>query len=195
MPKRIDFARILDGLRRFYAKRRRLPSFSELQTLAGYRSKGGVAALVERLVEKGILAKDPQGKLLPTPFVRQGARLLGEVRAGFPAPAEEELGNTLSLDEFLIANVPASYLLKVSGDSMTGAGILPGDYVIAERGRAPADGDIVIAQVDGEWTMKYYRRRKGRVVLEAANAKYPLIEAKKELIIEAIVVSTFRKFK
>lgn len=195
MPKRIDFTRTLERLREFYARRRRLPSFSEMQSMLGYRSKGGVAALVDQLVEKGILSKDAQGKLLPTPVLGQGARLLGEVKAGFPAPAEEELGNTLSLDEFLISNSPASYLLKVSGDSMIEAGILPGDYVIAERGRTPADGDIVIAQVDGEWTMKHFRRRKGRTVLEAANPKYPPIEAKKELTIEAVVVSTFRKFK
>src|SRR4030065_6573 len=63
------------------------------------------------------------------------------------------------MDEYLITRPEASYLLRVSGDSMTGAGIVEGDLVVVEKGREPKSGDIVIAEVDGEWTMKYFRKQ------------------------------------
>src|SRR5512146_799987 len=65
----------------------------------------------------------------------------GSIEAGFPSPAEEELVDNLSLDDLLIQNREATFLLKVSGDSMTGAGIMPGDMVIVDRGRTPKSGD------------------------------------------------------
>lgn len=121
--------------------------------------------------------------------------MLGTVQAGFPSPAEEELIDTLSLDEFLIKNPQASYLVKVTGDSMIDAGIMQGDLVIVERGRQARHGDIVIAQVDGEWTMKYYEKKGPKIFLRAANKKYPLIEPKAELVIGGVVVANVRKYK
>ncbi len=99
-------------------------------------------------------------------------RILGLVEAGWPSPAEEELRDTLSLDEFLVQNPDASFLLKVSGDSMTGAGILPGDMVIVNRGQTAKSGDIVIAEVDGEWTMKFLKKGGDTVYLVPANPRY-----------------------
>ena len=64
----------------------------------------------------------------------------------------------MSLDEFLITNKEATYILKVNGASMIGAGILPGDMLLVERGAEPRDGDIVIAQVDREWTIKFFAK-------------------------------------
>ncbi len=125
----------------------------------------------------------------------QGLKLLGVIQAGFPSPAEEELMDTLSLDEFLIRKPESSYLIKVKGDSMVDAGLLPGDLVIAERGREPKNGDIVIAQVDGEWTMKYFEKEGGKVILRAANKKYASIEARTELVISAVVVANVRKYQ
>ena len=80
--------------------------------------------------------------------------------AGFPTPAEEELVDTITIDEFLINNKEATYMLKVSGDSMIDAGIQPGDMVLVERNRNAKEGDIVIAEVDNEWTMKYLEKAK-----------------------------------
>ena len=102
MPKRIDFQAVIAKLKDFYSSRNRLPSFSELQSLLGYSSKGGVSLLTAHLVKRGILKRDPSGRLLPTPALEGGIKLLGTVQAGFPSPAEEELVDTLSLDEFLI---------------------------------------------------------------------------------------------
>jgi repressor LexA len=124
-----------------------------------------------------------------------GIRLLGTVQAGFPSPAEEELIDTLSLDEYLIRSPQNSYLIKVTGDSMIDAGIHQGDLVVVERGRDLKNGDIVIAQVDGEWTMKYYERNKSEVVLVPANKKYPKIRPTHQLEIGGVVVSVIRKYK
>jgi len=165
MPKQIDFRTILVKLKTFYWRQKRLPSVSELQRLLGYRSKGGVSQLIPNLIKRGIVKKDTAGKLLPTPLLEKGLKLLGSIKAGFPSPAEEELIDTLSLDEFLIQKPESSYLVKVTGDSMIEAGIRPGDLVIVERGRNPKSGDVIIAQVDGEWTLKTFEKRNGKVVL------------------------------
>jgi repressor LexA len=195
MPKRIDFTEVISKLKDFYQVRKRLPSYAEIQSLLGYSSKGGVSGLMAHLLKRGILKRDSKGKFMPTPMLEGGIKLLGTVQAGFPSPAEEELIDTLSLDEFLIKNPQASYLVKVSGDSMVDAGIMQGDLVIVERGRQPRHGDIVIAQVDGEWTMKYYEKHGSKVLLRAANKKYPPIEPKAELVVGGVVVANVRKYK
>ncbi len=66
--------------------------------------------------------------------------------------------------------------------------------MIIEKGREPRNGDIVIAEVDGDWTLKYFRREGGEVVLEAANSKYPLIRARQELRIGGVVSAVVRKY-
>ena len=78
---------------------------------------------------------------------------------------------------------------------MIDAGIMPDDLVIVERGRQARHGDIVIAQVDGDWTMKYYEKHGAKVQLRAANKKYPLIEPKAELVIGGVVIANVRKYK
>jgi repressor LexA len=122
-------------------------------------------------------------------------KVLGLVEAGFPSPAEEELRDTLSLDEFLISNPDASFLLKVSGDSMIGAGILPGDLVIVDRGQTAKSGDIVIAEVDGEWTMKFFKKSGDAVYLVPANPKYKPIRPQHELRITGVVTAVVRKYQ
>ncbi len=128
------------------------------------------------------------------PGTRRRTRVRGTVEAGFPSPAEEELVDTLSLDDLLIQNREASFLLRVSGDSMTGAGIMPGDMVIVDRGRTAKSGDIVIAEVDGQWTMKFLRKRGENVVLVPANPKYQPIRPKSQLTIAGVVTAVVRKY-
>ncbi len=195
MPKQIDFPSMISKLRLFHFKRRRLPSYSELQTLLGYKSKGGVSVLISHLIKRRLLQKDSAGKLAPGAELIGGLRLLGTVQAGFPSPAEEELLDTISLDEFLIKKPNATYIVKVSGDSMIEEGIKEGDLVLVERGRQPQSGDIVIAQVDGQWTMKYFEKKDGKVILRAANKKYPVIVPQRELVIGGVVVANVRKYK
>ncbi|MBI5406181.1 MAG: repressor LexA [Nitrospirae bacterium] len=178
----------------FYQSKRRMPSFSEMGELTGIRSKGAVSKFINKLIQGNVLRKDEKGKLIPG-SIASAARVLGTVEAGFPSPAEEELADTMSLDDFLIQNPQATFLLKVSGDSMSGAGILPGDMVIVDKGQTPRSGDIVIAEVDGEWTMKYLRKRGSDVALIPANPKYKPIKPQRELRIAGVVTAVVRKYK
>ena len=186
-------SRIRD-IARFHAKTGRMPSFSELGELTGLRSKNAVFKLVGKLEALKVLSRDKTGRLIPG-SIADSVRILGTVEAGFPSPAEEELLDTLSLDEFLIQDRDATFLLKVTGDSMSGAGILPGDMVIVDKGQPPKSGDIVIAEVDGQWTMKYLRKRGDTITLVPANPKYQPIKPKNELRIAGIVTAVVRKYK
>jgi SOS regulatory protein LexA len=170
-----------------------MPSDSELMALTGLRSNHAVCTHVERLIGPTSGAHATVHRLLPGP---RGAHLpvLGTISAGFPSPADEELTDTMSLDEYLIGNKEATYILKVNGNSMIDAGILPGDILLVERGANPRDGDIVIAQVDRAWTMKYFRKRGTAVFLEAANKDYQPIHPQEELQIAAVVRAVIRKY-
>ncbi len=177
----------------FFRERRRMPTYEEMVALLGVRSKSVVHFWVNKLVAADILEREAGGRLSwkQRPF---SIPLVGEVAAGFPSPEEEELRDILSLDEYLVARPEASFLLQVSGDSMIGEGIMPGDLVIVEKGRQPKSGDGVIAEVDGEWTMKTFRKEKGEIYLEAANPKYPLIRPREELKLAGVVTAVVRKY-
>ncbi len=197
MPRTLNkeiFRSRLQEIGRFYKEAGRMPSYAEIGGLTGLRSKNAVFKFIGRLEKLKILARDGKGRLIPLALANP-VRVLGTVEAGFPSPAEEELVDTLSLDDLLIQNREATFLLKVSGDSMTGAGIMPGDMVIVDKGQTAKSGDIVIAQVDGEWTMKYLRKRGDTVTLLAANPKYQPIKPKNELRIAGVVTAVVRKYK
>jgi repressor LexA len=190
----MDARAYLPPLVLFYRTRRRMPSVRELAALYGFRSPNAADKVVTKLIAAGLVEKEPQtGHLLPTHYFAP-LRVLGTVEAGFPSPAEEELGDTLDLDEFLIRNKEATYMLKVTGDSMIEAGLMPGDLVLVERRADAKDGDIVIAQIDQGWTMKYFRKRGRKIWLEPANKKYQPIYPVHELHIAAIVIAAVRKY-
>jgi repressor LexA len=170
-----------------------MPSYAEMMSLLGFSSRSSVWKLIARLAKDGFLIKDKRGKLSPG-RVWGELRVLGFVEAGFPSPAEEDRGDSMSLDEYLIPRRDASFMLRVKGDSMKDAGIVEGDMVIVERGANSKPGDIVIAEIDGAFTMKYLRTKNGRPYLEAANARYKDIHFEGELKIEAIVCAVVRKY-
>ena len=97
------------------------------------------------------------------------ASIAGAVAAGFPSPAEQYQDAPLDLNELLVKRPAATYFVRVSGDSMVGAGIRPGDLLVVDRALRPADGDIIIASVDGDFTVKTYRCDATGVRLEPAN--------------------------
>ena len=94
------------------------------------------------------------------------AKISGSVVAGFPSPAEQYLEPPLDLNEFLIKRPAATYFVRVEGDSMIGAGIHDGDLLVVDRSLCPASGDVIIASVDGDFTVKTFRRDKDGVRLE-----------------------------
>jgi len=194
MPKKINLSEKIEQLRAFYEQEGRAPSYAEMAKLFGYRSKNAVYGPVKKLLKYGYLGKSSNGRLALTSKVTGSIKLLGLVQAGFPSPAEEELVDTINLDEFLVSRPEATYLLTVSGDSMIDAGIHPGDFVLVEKGETPQKNDIVIAQVDGEWTMKYFGKDSKGVYLDPANAKYSRIRPERSLIIGGIVKAVIRKY-
>ena len=133
----------------FFENKKRMPSYQEIADLYGFKSKNAAYTLAKKFIDAGFVKKDSAGKLLPIQTSRE-IPLLGYVQAGFPTAGEETMSEGLSLDDWLAPEQDATYILKVSGDSMKDAGIIEGDYVIVERGAEAADGDIVIAEVDSE---------------------------------------------
>ncbi len=184
----------IKDISRFYHQNGRMPSFSEIGEIVGFRSKNAVYKLVNKLEQLNVLQRDSKGRLIPK-SIASSVKILGTVEAGFPSPAEEELADSLSLDELLIQNPDATFLLKVSGDSMSGAGILPGDMVLIDKSQIAKSGDIVIAEVDGQWTMKYLRKRGESITLLPANPAYLPIRPKNELKIAGVVTAVVRKYR
>jgi SOS regulatory protein LexA len=180
----------------FYEKHRRMPGYAEIMAFTGFRSKNAVFKLISKLVEDGVVRKDARGRLSPgeSGLFGGGIRLLGLVEAGFPSAAEEELLDVIDFDEYLTPNKESSYILKVKGDSMIDAGIQQGDMVIVERKATYKPGQIVIANVDGEYTMKYLRKTGDRYWLEPANKKYKPIYPREEFHVEAVVTAVVRKY-
>jgi DNA polymerase V len=117
------------------------------------------------------------------------------VPAGFPSPAEEYLGDTMDLNEYLIKNPVASFFAKVEGESMIDAGIFAGDLVVVDRSLTAKDGDIVIAAVNNEFTIKRLSTKKGIRLLPANEAYQPIVmSGENELVIWGVVTSLIRKF-
>ena len=171
-----------------------MPSYAEIMGLTGFKSKNAVHKLINKLIGLGILDKDSKGRLIPNKLYGE-VPVLGLVEAGFPSAAEEELVDTMSLDDYLIENKEATYLLEVKGDSMIDAGIQEGDLVIVERiAREPKMGEIVIAEVDGGWTMKYFRKTGSKVWLEPANKDHKPIYPENDLKVAAVVKGVVRKY-
>ena len=116
----------------------------------------------------------------------KSAKVSGTVVAGFPSPAEQYQETPLDLNELLVKRPAATFFVKVQGDSMIGEGIRDGDLLVVDRSLRPASGDVIIACVDGDFTVKTLRlgkREEGsgkrEVWLEPANPKFPVIHIRK----------------
>ncbi len=121
---------------------------------------------------------------------------VASVRAGFPSPAEDFTVNRLDLTQILVTHPQATYLLRVAGASMQDAGISDGDTLVVNRAIKPKHGHVVVAIVDGEFTVKYLHQRAGRVRLKAANPTFPDIIPKDGQTIEVwgVVSSCIKRF-
>lgn len=98
---------------------------------------------------------------------------VGNVPAGFPSPSQDYSDNKIDLTQLLIRDELSTFIVRVSGDSMEGAGIFDGDELIVDRSIEPRDGHVVIAVVDGEMTVKRLRVTSTAVILQAENSQYP----------------------
>lgn len=189
-----DDGQYLAHLRDYYARHRVLPSYARIGALVGLNSKASVAGMVLRLKGEGFLESSPDRRLKPGR--RFFERSVDEsVQAGLPSPASDTAPDVLTIDEHLIANPSRTVLIKVKGDSMIDAGIHPGDVVVVEKRASANIGDIVVAILDNEFTLKRFSREKGRTVLRPENKAYPVIRPKDDAEIFGVVVGLFRKYR
>ena len=175
------------------------PTLQEIADSMSLSSLATVHEHIATLVRKGVLKKyegavrgleitdprygsDSAGLTLP---------ILGYIAAGKPIEAIRT-NEAIEIPRDMMG--PNVFALKVRGDSMIGDGILDGDYVVIEKTNHPKNGDIVVAQVDGEWTMKYYQKKGRQVVLRAANCKYAPITPAEELIVGGVITACVRKY-
>jgi DNA polymerase V len=116
----------------------------------------------------------------PIPFAKRLSLKLplvsASVEAGFPSPADDHLERGIDLNEELIRNPAATFLVRVKGESMRDAGIHTGDTLIVDKSVTPYDRQIVVAMIDGEFTVKRFRKRNGKIFLEAENPAFDPIE-------------------
>lgn len=179
----------------FIARQGYYPSFSELAEIWGLKSKNAVAEIIKRLKVQGLIEQNKRGAIIK--IAKSPLPLLGEVRAGNPSDSEDDDVVELStIDDFLIRHREKTFLLKVEGDSMKDAGLLPGDIVVLEKGAIPKAGNIVVARVDNQWTIKYLQKNNTSKSWELwpANAAYKPIKPKGEMTITGVVIGSFRRY-
>lgn len=177
----------------FYEAHKRMPGYVEIMNLTGFKSKNAVYKLINKLVDLGVIEKDARGKITPV-FTSEEVPFLGYVEAGLPSLAEEDLLDTIDIDTYLIPHKENSYILEVKGDSMIDAAICEGDYVIVEKRSDAKDGEIVIAEVDGGFTMKYLKKKGNTVFLRPANKDFKDIYPTESFAIVAVVKAVIRKY-
>jgi len=195
----IDISSYLGKLQDYYAQERIIPSITKLSVLWNGKARSWTHQIVQRLKEEGFLENAPGGRLRPGP--RFFDRTVGHVvRAGMPQQASDVQPELLRIDDYLIENPSQTILFPVKGDSMIDMGIFEGDMVIIERNSAlPSQlvGQVVLAIVDDEFTLKVLARDKTGYYLEARNhgrgKDYPPIRPGQKLEIYGFYVGLFRK--
>lgn len=120
-----------------------------------------------------------------------------KIPAGFPSPADDYIESRLSLDEHLIQHKDSTFFVRATGNSMVGAGIFNGDLLVVDKGLDAQSGDIVVAVVDGEFTVKYLHWQGGAAILRPANARYKdiVLQDGQELQVWGVVTSTVKQFR
>jgi repressor LexA len=189
-----DDGQYLAKLRDYYTRHRVLPSYSRIGSLIGLSSKASVAQMVQRLKGERFLESSPDRRLKPGPRFFERPFAGSKVAAGLPSAVADDLQDDVAIDQELVRYPSRTVLVAVKGDSMIDAGLLPGDKVVVERRHTAAEGDIVVAIVDNESTIKRLVKERGRFILKPENKAYPVLRPK-ELEIFGVVVGSYRKYR
>jgi SOS regulatory protein LexA len=184
----------IQQLKRFYGSHKRMPNYAEMCALFGFASKNAVARVVQKLLDAGIVEKDSSGKLVPLQ-ISGTLPLVGSIEAGMPSPAEAAVLDHVSVETLLVPEGGESYLLTVKGLSMVDAGIHEGDLLVVERTEHARVGDVVVACIDGEWTVKYLREKRGMRYLEPANEDFSDLYPEESLTIGGVVRGVLRRYR
>lgn len=188
-------AEYLAKLQDYYAEWKSIPSYTKLCEVFGIASKSWVKAILNRLEKAAFIERTPDGVWIPT---RQFfARPLAEssVQAGMPQSVTATQVDYFIIDELLIDTPSNTMLIPVKGDSMIEAGIHDGDIAVVEKRSLANVGDIVVAIVDSEFTLKTLNKEGSKFILCPANRAYPTIRPHGSLEIYGVLVGLVRKYR
>ncbi|OGS99607.1 MAG: repressor [Gallionellales bacterium RIFCSPLOWO2_12_FULL_59_22] len=188
-------AEYLAKLQDYYAEWKSIPSYASLCEVFGIASKSWVKAILDRLGKAGFIERTPDGMWIPTSqfFARPFAE--SSVQAGMPVSVTATQGKYFVIDELLIETPSLTTIIPVKGDSMIDAGIHDGDLAVVEKRLSANVGDIVVAIVDNEFTLKTLGRERGKFVLCPANPAYPVIRPNDTLEIFGVLIGLIRKYR
>lgn len=195
---------VLNFIEQYQLKFGKSPTIREMRENFGVKSDNSILKHIKALEEKDYLQKDdtPRGiKLLNSVKAKLESAtnliripVLGTIPAGGATISDEHVIDYFEVGSDMLRKPQGSFALRVTGLSMINAGILEGDFVIANRDIPSKDGDIVIALVDGENTVKRYRSKGGKVWLQAENPDYDDIHAEDFLEIQGVVSTVIRMY-
>jgi repressor LexA len=194
----VDYAKdseYLGKLQDYYARWRGLPSYNRLCEVLGMASRSAVGKVLRRLEKEGYLSLTPDDVWVPTS--RFFGRKLADFRvpAGSPVSTGDVGSEEFAVDSYLVGSPSRTVFVPVRGESMVGAGILDGDVAVVEQGKEARQGDLVVAVVDGESTLKRLEVEDGKFILVPANPDYPVIRPKGALEVSGVVVGIVRKVR
>jgi SOS-response transcriptional repressor LexA len=186
----------LSRLRDYYAKHGVLPSYGGIGEMLGFKAKNAAVKLAQRLSVAGYLESAPGGKLVPTARFFELPLFDAPVRAGSAEFIEEQtVAELVTVESYLVESPSSTVLVRVRGDSMKDACICDGDLAVVDRALAPAAGAFVIAQVDGNFTLKELGYEGKRPILIPHNADFQPIRPTSALEVFGVVRGIVRKLK
>lgn len=195
MPKIAPDAVYLARLQEYYARWRALPAYGPLQAVLGLASRSAVAKALHRLRAAGFLERTPAGRWTPTARFFDRPRAEAPVPAGLPVLAADDGSEAFGIDAYLVHRPAQTLLIPVTGDSMIEAGIHSGDLAVVEREAQAQPGDLVIAVVEGEFTLKTLALENGATVLVPANPAYPILRPGEGFKVFGVVVGLVRSYR
>lgn len=183
----------LEKLQDYYAEHKVIPSYSVLASLWGFSAKSWVSEYVKRFEEAGYLDWTPDRQLKPGSRFFERRLADSMVQAGLPNPAISDGYDLITIDDYLVKLPSRTSLVRVKGDSMIDAGIHEGDLLIVEQQPNANVGDIVVAIVDNEFTVKELAREKSGLVLKPANKAYPVMRPRGGFEIFGVMAGLVRR--
>jgi repressor LexA len=185
----------LAKLQDYYADWKNIPSYAKLCEVFGIASKSWVKAILTRLDAAGFLERTPDGAWIPSRQFFERPLAESSVQAGMPVSVSATQGEYFVIDDMLIDKPSETTLIPVKGDSMVEAGIHDGDIAVVEKRNLASVGDIVVAIVDNEFTLKTLDKERGKYILRPANSAYPIIRPQGILEIFGVMVGLIRKYR
>jgi len=194
--------RVLEYIKKTIEEKGYSPSVRDICSAVGIKSTSTVHAYLKKLEEAGRIVMDnsiSRSIRLPEPLRQLGSTdlvevpIVGQVAAGSPILAEENIEDTFTVSSSYTKNSTV-FMLKVKGDSMIDAGILEGDLILVKQQATAANGDIVVAVLEDEATVKTYYREKNHIRLQPENSTMEPIIINDDIIIAGKVIGLFRSY-